>query len=202
METKIYTLVIKGKPEGPFSLEELKALDVKPDAFVRKPGMDDYKEAHEFEELRSLLGFKQQFTAPQYFAGFDLRLLATAIDWFLVLFVVAVAEFIYILAFDKEDTVQLILLANLIVLPLLKFVYQIITETKTQFTIGKRLLNIKVTNLDGLKPSFNQILIRNTAKIISALILFMGYFYSFLNKKQQCLHDVWASTLVIKERLI
>ena len=202
MQIKIYTLVIKGKPEGPFSLEELKALDVKPDAFLRKPGMDDYKEAHEFEELRSLLGFQQQFTAPQYFAGFDLRLLATAIDWFLVLFVVAVAEFTYILIFDKEESVQLILLANLIVLPSLKFVYQIIAETKTQFTIGKRLLNIKVTNLDGLKPSFNQILIRNTAKIISTLTLFMGYFYSFLNKKQQCLHDVWAGTLVIKERLI
>ncbi|QEK51836.1 RDD family protein [Pedobacter aquae] len=202
METKIYTLVMKGKPEGPFSLEELKALDVKPDAFIRKPGMDDYKEAHEFEELRSLFGFKQQFTAPQYFAGFDLRLLAAAIDWFLVLFVVAVAEFTYILAFDKEDAVQLILLSNLVALPLLKFVYQIIAETKTQFTVGKRMLNIKVTNLDGLKPSFHQIFIRNLGKIGSTLTLFIGYLYSFLNKKQQCLHDVWAGTLVIKERLI
>ncbi|RYE37816.1 MAG: RDD family protein, partial [Sphingobacteriales bacterium] len=32
--------------------------------------------------------------------------------------------------------------------------------------------------------------------------VFFGYFYSFLNKKNQCWHDISANTLVIKDRLI
>jgi len=32
--------------------------------------------------------------------------------------------------------------------------------------------------------------------------VFFGYLYSFLNKKQQCWHDIAANTLVVKDRLI
>jgi hypothetical protein len=77
-----YTVVINGKPEGPYEFEQLKTLAIKPGTFIRKPGMDDYKEAHEFEELRELFGFRYQQTAPQYFASFDQRLLASIIDYF------------------------------------------------------------------------------------------------------------------------
>ena len=51
-----YTVVINGKPEGPYQLEELKELKIRTGTFIRTPGMDDYKEAHEFPELRELLG--------------------------------------------------------------------------------------------------------------------------------------------------
>jgi uncharacterized RDD family membrane protein YckC len=63
-------------------------------------------------------------------------------------------------------------------------------------------MNIRVTNLNGLKPKFSEILIRNLAKIISTATFFFGYFYLFLNKKQQTLHDLMANTLVIKDRLV
>ena len=77
MEKDLYTVVINGKPQGPYTLEQLAALKIQPATFIRKPGMDDYKEAHEFPELRALLGFTFQHTAPQYFASFDQRLLAS-----------------------------------------------------------------------------------------------------------------------------
>lgn len=77
-----YTVVINGKPEGPYKLAALKDLKIRTATFIRKPGMDDYKEAHEFPELRELLGFTYQQTAPQYFASFDQRLLASVIDYF------------------------------------------------------------------------------------------------------------------------
>jgi uncharacterized RDD family membrane protein YckC len=43
---------------------------------------------------------------------------------------------------------------------------------------------------------------RNIAKVLSVLPLFLGYLYCFLNKKQQCLHDVIVETLVVKQRLV
>jgi uncharacterized RDD family membrane protein YckC len=202
MPDKIYTLVVKGKPEGPFSLHELKAKGLAPESFIRKPGMDDYKEAHELPELRELFGFSRKYTAPQYFAGFDLRLLASCIDWFLIITATAAVELMVVTLIDQQTETIRILMSNIVILPLLKFIYHLILESNSQATLGKRMLNIKVTDLNGLKPAFSQIFIRNLSKTISTLLLFTGYLYSFLNKKHQCLHDKIANTLVIKERLI
>jgi uncharacterized RDD family membrane protein YckC len=202
MNSPIYTLVINGKPQGPFTIEELQKNQIKPDSFVRKPGMDDYKEAHEFHELRQILGFKKQYTSPQYFAEFDLRMLAVCIDWFIILGVTSILELVFALLFDDKITTIIILGSGLLLMPILKFVYQIILENKQQATIGKKLMNIRVTNMNGLKPDFSEILLRNLAKILSTATFFFGYFYLFLNKKQQTLHDLMANTLVIKDRLM
>ncbi len=199
---KIYTLVVKGKPIGPFTIKELKENRVKPDSFVRKPGMDDYKEAHEFPELRERLGFTRQFTSPQYFAGFDLRLLATVIDWLVVFGVLAFFELLVVLFFDDRTKTILIVSSGMMLLPILKFFYHIYMEYHQQATVGKRLMNIKVTNMQGLPPSLSEVFVRNISKIISTALFFFGYLYSFLNKKQQALHDVMANTLVVKDRLV
>jgi uncharacterized RDD family membrane protein YckC len=71
-----------------------------------------------------------------------------------------------------------------------------------QATYGKQILKIKVTNMQGERIDFAKSFGRNLAKILSVLTLFFGYLYSFFNSKQQCLHDVVAGTLVIKDRLI
>jgi uncharacterized RDD family membrane protein YckC len=202
MEDKIYTLVINGKPQGPFTLAELKENRVKPDSFVRKPGMDDYKEAHEFEELRSFLGFNKQYTSPQYFAGFDLRMLATAIDWFIIFGIVAFLELMIALIYNDRATTLITIISGFVLLPILKFFYHVYMENAQQATFGKKMMGIKVTDMQGLKPSFQEIFIRNISKAISTITFFFGYFYLFLNKKQQTLHDKMADTLVIKDRLV
>jgi uncharacterized RDD family membrane protein YckC len=202
MEDKIYTLVINGKPQGPFSLQELKENRVKPDSFVRTQGMDDYKEAHEFPELRAILGFAKQYTAPQYFAGFDLRLLATAIDWFIIFGVVAFLELMIALVYNDRTTSLITIISGFVLLPILKFFYHIYMENAQQATFGKKMMGIKVTDLRGLKPTLVEVFIRNISKAISTITFFFGYFYLFLNKKQQTLHDKMANTLVIKDRLV
>jgi uncharacterized RDD family membrane protein YckC len=198
-----YTIVVNGKPEGPYGLDRLKDMNVKPGTFIRTPGMDDYKEAHEFPELRALFGFRFEQTAPQYFASFDQRLLASVIDYFILtmcyIFLVLVS---FIFIEDKTARISMgIFLLPLI--PVLKFIYGSIAEASaSQGTVGKRLLNIKVTDMGGRRIDLAVSFTRNGAKIISVLPLFFGYLYSFLNKKQQCWHDIAANTLVVKERLI
>ncbi|MFC5282492.1 RDD family protein [Pedobacter alpinus] len=202
MEEKTYTLVINGKPEGPFTLAALKEKNIKPDSFIRTAGMDDYKEAHELKELRAFFGFNESFTSPQYFAGFDLRLLATVIDWFILFAIAAFIELLLALYFEQQSTTLFIILMGAILLPIIKMIYQIYMEHNHQATFGKKLLQIKVVNLQGLKPSLQQVVIRNLAKIISTVTVFFGYLYLFLNKQQQALHDKIADTMVIKDRLI
>ena len=198
-----YTVVINGRPEGPYDFEQLKTVAIKPGTFVKKPGMDDYKEAHEFEELRELFGFKHQQTAPQYFASFDQRLLASVIDYFfLVLGYVIFILVIFIFIAEKAERI-LIGISLLPLIPIAKFVYSSFAEASAkQATIGKRLLDIKVTDLMGQRVALSVSFGRNLAKVVSVFPLFFGYLYSFLNKKQQCWHDIIANTLVVKQRLI
>ncbi|WP_412466014.1 RDD family protein [Pedobacter sp. KLB.chiD] len=198
-----YTVVINGKPQGPYSLNELKDLNISANTFIRKPGMDDFKEAHAIPEMRELLGFTYQKTAPQYFAAFDQRLLASVIDHFMIFgfyTVIILTSYIYIE--DKDQRIMAFLVPFPLIF-LVKLLYGSIAEaTKNQATIGKKLLNIKVTDLEGSRVSFGISLARNLSKIMSVVPVFFGYLYSFLNKKHQCWHDIVANTLVIKDRLI
>ncbi len=165
--------------------------------------MDDYKEAHEFPELRALLGFTYQQTAPQYFAAFDQRLLAWAIDYFFIVLGFAVFLFVAFLFMNDKEGMIFLGMVSAFFIPAVKLLYGSFAESSiNQGTIGKRLLNIKVTDLMGNRLSFPVALLRNISKVISTAPFFFGYLYSFLNKKQQCFHDVLSNTLVIKDRLI
>jgi uncharacterized RDD family membrane protein YckC len=198
-----YLLVINGKPEGPFSLAQLNDLNIRPGDFVKTPAMDDYKEAHEVAELRELLGFNKQPVIPQYFGSFDQRLLASALDWFFVSgFCILTAFFITLFVEDRITRLS-IAFGLFVVIPLVKFLYHIIMECSAkQGTFGKQILKIKVCDMQGEKIGFVRSAGRNFAKIFSVMTLFIGYLFSFFNKQQQCLHDMIAGTLVMKDRLL
>lgn len=198
-----YTVVINGKPQGPYQLAELKGLNIKSGTFIRKPGMNDYKEAQEFPELRELLGFRYQQTAPQYFASFDQRLLASVVDYFLILMFYVFALLLSFLVIQEKTMRISVGITMLPAIPVIKFIYGVFAESsRAQGTLGKKLLNIKVTDMWGNRIDLITAFGRNAAKILSVLPFFFGYLYSFLNKKQQCFHDMAANTLVIKDRLI
>jgi uncharacterized RDD family membrane protein YckC len=197
----IYTLVINGKPEGPYTLDELKALKIKPGDFVKTDTIDDYKEAHEIAELRQLFGFKEQVFL-QYFAAFDQRATATVLDWFFVS-AACVIPALLVSIFITDRTIGLGLAASLlIIIPVVNLIYHIVMEgSAKQATFGKQILKIKVCDMQGKPISRGHAAGRNFAKVFSVLTLFIGYLYAFFNKQQQCLHDIIAGTLVIKDRL-
>jgi uncharacterized RDD family membrane protein YckC len=198
-----YLLVINGKPEGPYTVDELKVRRIRYNDFVRSPGMDDYKEAHEIPELREQLGFDKEAHIPQYFAGFDQRLLASALDWFIIFTIFVFFIFIGLLLNPDKTRQLIIIISFLAAIPVVKIIYHIVMECSSkQGTIGKRILNIKVCDMQGERLSLIHSAGRNFAKILSVLTLFIGYLFSFFNRKNQCLHDMVAGTLVIKDRLI
>ena len=199
----MYTIVVAGKPQGPYSLAELKQFEIQPTTFLKKIGMDDYKEAHEIEEIRQLMGFVIPKNTPQYFASFDQRLMAWAIDFFLITLGYAILLLVAFLVLEEKSTQIMFLIAGVVLIPLTKFCYSIVGDcSKTQGTIGKKLLDIKVTDEYGARITLIRSVSRSFAKVVSIVPLGLGYVYSFFNKKQQCLHDVMAGTLVIKDRLL
>jgi uncharacterized RDD family membrane protein YckC len=197
-----YFLVVNGKPEGPYSIEQLKGMGVRQGDFLKTPGMIDYKEAHEIPELREIFHFSRQPVVPQYFAGFDQRWMASSLDWFFVGgFYILVASIAVLFVDDKAARLY-IAFSILVLIPLTKIIYHIVMECSTkQATYGKQILKIKVCDLEGNRISASRAISRNLFKLLS-LITIVGYLLSFFNKKQQCLHDMLADTLVMKDRLI
>ncbi len=200
--TEQYFLVIDGKPEGPFSLEQLKGMSVKPSDFLKTADMVDYKEAHEIDELREIFHFQKRSVLPQYFAGFDQRWMASALDWFIVGGGFIVLAFLAAYIIEDKTARLVIALSILGLVPVVKIIYHIVMEcSPKQATYGKQILKIKVCDLEGRRISIGRSISRNLFKIFS-LITIIGYLLSFFNKKQQCLHDIMAETLVVKDRLI
>jgi uncharacterized RDD family membrane protein YckC len=78
--------------------------------------------------------------------------------------------------------------------------YASMESGQKQATLGKQAMGLKVTDLSGGRINFGQATIRHFGKIISTLILCIGYLMMLWDPKNQTLHDKIASTLVIKNK--
>lgn len=67
-------------------------------------------------------------------------------------------------------------------------------------TIGKRLFQLRVTDVEGMRLQFNQIVVRNLLRFVDALpaLYLVGGLTCWLNSKCQRLGDIAANTIVIR----
>ncbi len=87
---------------------------------------------------------------------------------------------------------------NTVVFLLLRVIYQTFFVWQSGMTPGKRLLKIKVIELDsGDIPSFQVAFLRATLRIISDSIFYLGYIFAYFNPLVQTLHDKLAKTIVV-----
>jgi len=75
--------------------------------------------------------------------------------------------------------------------------YAFFESREKQATPGKMAMSLRVTTMNGGRLSFLHALGRNAAKIISQIILMIGYIMAAFTGKKQALHDMIASTLVL-----
>ncbi len=68
-----------------------------------------------------------------------------------------------------------------------------------QATPGKRVLGLRVTNLEGKRLSFIRASGRYFGKIISSLIFGIGFVMAGFTEKKQALHDMFAGCLVLRD---
>ena len=67
-------------------------------------------------------------------------------------------------------------------------------------TVGKRLLRLRVVDVEGMRLQFNQIVVRNLLRFVDALpvFYFVGGVTCWLNSKCQRLGDLAANTVVVR----
>jgi uncharacterized RDD family membrane protein YckC len=82
---------------------------------------------------------------------------------------------------------------------LVNWLYAALLESSShQATLGKMALGLKVTDLEGRRISFVRATGRHFAKILSGMVLFIGFIMVGFTRRKQGLHDMVAGTLVIR----
>lgn len=76
--------------------------------------------------------------------------------------------------------------------------FALMESSAKQATVGKMALGIIVTDLEGRRLGFGRATGRYFAKILSALILGIGFLMVAFTERKQGLHDMVASCLVVK----
>lgn len=78
------------------------------------------------------------------------------------------------------------------------WLYYALLESGThQATLGKRILGIKVTDMEGRRVGFWRCLGRQIGKLVSKATLGIGFAVAAFTSKKQALHDLFSRCLVV-----
>lgn len=141
-----------------------------------------------------------------HYAGFWIRFVAVVIDGLIVAFTSAALQAILLPGLrssaglsDRSLTVVLVGIAYMIGL-LIGVTYEGGFIYKFGATPGKMALGLKVVRPDGGPVSLGRAVGRYFAKILSAMILLIGYIMAGFDREKRALHDMIVDTRVIRKR--
>jgi uncharacterized RDD family membrane protein YckC len=144
------------------------------------------------------------------YAGFWLRLVAYIFDA-MILGVVGIGAFFPLFranmhAFSSGNVWELYtspsrpLFAMRMLALMLSWVYYASLESSMwQATLGKKILGLKVTDLAGNRITFGRASGRFFGKILSGMILGIGFLMAGFTERKQALHDILAGCLVLRQ---
>lgn len=138
------------------------------------------------------------------YAGFWLRVVAYIID----AIIVGIVGFVIGMIFGvgavstgtdiSDPTGGGNMLLNLISIAIGVAYFAGMESSSWQATVGKKALGLVVTDLNGQRISLGRAIGRYFGKILSALILLIGFIMVAFTERKQGLHDMLAGTLVLK----
>ncbi len=132
------------------------------------------------------------------YAGFWTRVAASLLDGIITGIIGILVNFLVNAVL--KNTSAVLATSNFINLIIAWLYYALQESSPKQATLGKQALGIYVTDLDGNQITFLKATLRYFAKILSTLILFIGYIMVAFTEKKQGLHDMLAGTLVLKRQ--
>lgn len=154
--------------------------------------------------------------APAYsaqpFAGFWIRVLATLIDGVAMSIVLVPLYLIFAAPLimqimrqagnpnpEISPSVIAPLFSLIPIVSVLNWLYDaLLTSSRWQGTLGKKLLNLRVTDLAGNPVSFGRATARYFGKILSGMTMNIGFIMVAFTERKQGLHDLLASTQVLR----
>lgn len=170
---------------------------------------------------------KQDMQEQKQYGGFGRRLGAYIIDSIIVGIPIAIITiFIFFIAFGTSETLVNMLMdpyadpdymtdeqaieflfrylgaifATAIISFLGTYLYFVLFHISSwQATLGKKMLGLQVTDINGNKIGFGRATGRYFAMAFLSGILLIGYLMAAFTEKKQSLHDLIAGTVVVKK---
>ena len=147
--------------------------------------------------------------APVRYGGFWIRFVAAILDGILVQVVVvpfgalmggAIGVAGVATRMPGEGTRLVSVIVGTVLGLLGSWIYEAAMESSSlQATLGKMALGLRVVDLQGQRISFGRASGRYFGRILSALILFIGFIMAAFTERKQALHDLIAGTLVVRK---
>ena len=138
------------------------------------------------------------------YAGFWRRAVALVID--VILF--GIVQMIIIFGFmggmmvgeaGEESMGAAMLGVNVLFIVIGWLYFALMESSKLQATLGKMMIGVVVTDVEGNRISFGRATGRYFGKFVSSVILLIGYIMAAFTKRKQALHDIMAKCLVIRK---
>ena len=122
--------------------------------------------------------------------------------WIIDGVVIAIVMFVLWLAgLVGADSVEDFGASDGLVNALVTFVYYVAMTAAFGATLGKMALGMRVADADGNRPGVGAVLMREVVgKILSALVILIGFFWILVDDRRQGWHDKIGGTFVVKAR--
>jgi uncharacterized RDD family membrane protein YckC len=131
------------------------------------------------------------------YGGFWIRVVATLIDGFILGIALGLLGAATGLDFFADDPDQISWLAIAVQLAV-DWLYEAgLTASPLSGTLGKRAVGLRVVTQQGERISFARSTGRYLAKIVSGLLLLVGFLMVAFTERKRGLHDMMAGTVVI-----
>lgn len=134
------------------------------------------------------------------YAGFWRRVAAFIIDWLICLipmFTIGVIIGLVLASSGSADKGTLRACGNIAGIIMWWLYFASMESSALQGTVGKLALSIKVTDMHGQRIAFGRATGRHFSKIISTLLLGIGFLMAGFTDRKQALHDQMANCLVM-----
>jgi uncharacterized RDD family membrane protein YckC len=131
------------------------------------------------------------------YGGFWRRGIAAAVDWMLIGVVVSLSIGYHGQLAPPHSTVKIVVYYTLVAAVVWAY-FAAMEASAWRATLGKLVVGVKVTSLDGQRINFGRATARLLAKLLSLAPLGLGFVLAAVDARKQALHDKVAGTVVVR----
>lgn len=140
-------------------------------------------------------------------AGFGRRIVAALIDGVLS-FIITVVVMMVVMFFIRRSFLEsggfdqaflLVFITSYLGGLVVAWLYFALGDSSAgQGTLGKRIMGLKVTKVDGGKIGFGRASLRYVGRLLGVLTLLIGFLIALVTPRRRALHDYVAGSVVVR----
>jgi uncharacterized RDD family membrane protein YckC len=141
--------------------------------------------------IRQLISSNKKVVHNFSFQHWITRFLAIGLDYVILFFVTGLVKDLFFTNWNFS------VIDFFLIMGMISFLYFVITESIFGYTIGKRIFDLRVVTVNGNKPGFKKVFIRNISKIVFVFLILdvIGSYFTAKNLHQRYVDKIAHTTV-------